>query len=77
MQLSMRINSIIGMLLIVLGLFALAYGGFQYTTREKVIDLGPLQATTESHKTIPLPPIVGGLALGAGALLLVTSAKKA
>ena len=72
----MRINAVIGVLLIVFGVFALAYGGFGYTKREKVIDLGPIQATTEEHKTVPLPPILGGAAVVAGVALLVLSTRK-
>lgn len=61
---------LIGIVLIVLGVLALAYGGFSYTTREKVVDIGPLQATALTHKTIPVAPIVGIAAL-AGGLALV------
>ncbi len=66
---------IAGIVLIVLGLFALAYGGFSYTKREKVLDLGPLQASTETHKTVPLPPIFGGIAVAAGVVLLVAGSR--
>jgi hypothetical protein len=57
--------------LIALGLVALAYQGITYTTREKAIDLGPLQVTSERTRTIPLPPIVGALALVGGVVVLV------
>ncbi len=63
-------SSTIGILLIVLGAIALAYQGFSYTTREKVIDLGPLQVSADEKHTIPLPPIVGALAIAAGAFIL-------
>ena len=63
-----------GLALIVLGLVAFAYKGITYTTREKVVDIGPVQATTKTDKTIPLPPIVGGLALGTGILLVIVGA---
>ena len=66
---------IAGIVLIVIGLFALAYGGFSYTKREKVLDLGPLQASTETHKTVPLPPIFGGIAVAAGVVLLVAGSR--
>ncbi len=66
-------RSAIGIVLIVMGAIALAYQGFSYTTREKVIDLGPIQATADKEHTIPLPPIVGGLAIAAGAILLLSS----
>jgi len=71
-----KINAVVGVLLIVFGVFALAYGGFSYTKKEKVIDLGPIQATTEEHKTVPLPPILGGAAVIAGLAVLVLGTKK-
>jgi hypothetical protein len=67
---------IAGIVLIVLGLFALAYGGFSYTSREKIIDIGPLEATAEKKETIPLPPLLGGLALAGGVVLLIAGSKK-
>ena len=66
----------IGIVLIVLGALALAYQGITYTSREKIIDIGPVQATADKQKTIPLPPIVGGLALVAGIVLVVVGARK-
>jgi hypothetical protein len=72
----MKTNIVIGIILIVLGIAALAYQGITYTTREKVIDLGPIQMTAEKEKTIPLPPIVGGLALIAGTVMLIMGSKK-
>jgi hypothetical protein len=63
----------LGIALVVLGVIALAYGGFTYTRREKVIDLGPIQASADVEHSVPLPPIVGGLALAAGAVLLFTA----
>lgn len=67
----------LGILLTMLGVVAFAYQDITYTTREKVIDLGPLQATVEKKETIPLPPIVGGLALVGGIALLVVGARRA
>ncbi len=69
-------NRIIGMILIGLGLIGLIWGGFTYTTREKVIDIGPIQATRDQTHTVPLPPIAGALALIGGIALLVVSTKK-
>ena len=69
-------NRIIGMILIGLGLIGLIWGGFTYTTREKVIDIGPIQATRDQTHTVPLPPIAGALALLGGIALLVVSTKK-
>lgn len=73
----MKPATILGLALIVLGVVAFAYQGITYTTREKVIDLGPLQATVDKKETIPLSPIVGGLALASGIALLVIGARRA
>lgn len=67
---------IVGIILIVIGVIALAYGGISYTRREKVLDIGPLEATTETRETIPLPPVLGGLALAGGIVLLVASSRR-
>jgi len=61
----------IGIILIILGALALAFGGFSYTKREKVLDLGPLQATTETHKTVPIAPIAGVVAVIGGIAMVV------
>jgi hypothetical protein len=71
----MKSASIVGILLIVLGVIALTYQGITYTTKKKVLDIGPIQATKEEHKTIPLPPILGGIALVGGIALLLTGGK--
>jgi hypothetical protein len=67
---------IAGIVLIVVGLISLAYGGITYTSREKVLDIGPIEATAERNKTVPLPPLFGGAALIAGVGLLVLGSKK-
>jgi hypothetical protein len=72
----MKPAAIFGILLIVFGLVALAYQGFTYTRREKVIDLGPIQATAERQRTVPLPPIVGIVAVAAGVALVVAGVRK-
>jgi uncharacterized membrane protein len=74
----MRINPItlVGIALIALGIVAFAYQGITYTSREKIIDVGPIQATAETKKTIPLSPLLGGLALAGGIVLVVVGAKK-
>ena len=66
---------IVAIALIVLGVIALAYQGITYTKREKVLEVGPLTATKESKETIPLPPIVGAVALVGGVALLLASAR--
>ena len=67
---------IVGIVLIVIGVIALAYGGISYTKREKVLDIGPLEATTETRETIPLPPVLGGLALAGGIVLLIAGSRR-
>jgi uncharacterized membrane protein YidH (DUF202 family) len=66
---------VIGIVLIVVGILALAMGGFSYTKEKKVLDIGPLQATTQEHKTVPLSPIVGVAALVGGIVLVVVGSK--
>lgn len=61
---------LIGIVLIVFGVLALAYGGFNYTTREKVLDIGSLQATALRQKTVPIAPIAGVAALVGGLALV-------
>lgn len=68
---------VVAIVLIALGVVALAYQGISYTTRQKNVDLGPIQVTTEKTKTIPLPPIVGALALVGGVVLLVMDRRRA
>jgi hypothetical protein len=65
----------LGLILIVLGVIALMYQGFTYTTHKKVLDVGPIQATKEEHHSIPLPPILGALALIGGVVILVSDRK--
>jgi hypothetical protein len=65
---------IVGILLIAVGLVSLAYQGITYTSRETVVNLGPIKATADTQKTIPLPPILGGLALAGGVILLLSGA---
>jgi hypothetical protein len=72
----MKPTIIIAIILIALGIAALAYQGITYTTREKVVDFGPIQVTAEKTKTIPLTPIVGAIAIVGGIVLLVTGMKK-
>ena len=71
----MKPITIVGILLIILGVVALAYQGITYTTKEKVVDLGPLKVEAKREKTIPLPPVLGGIALVGGIVLLVVSAR--
>ena len=67
---------IVAIVLIAIGVVSLAYQGITYTTREKVLEVGPIKATAEKERTIPLPPILGGLALAGGVVLLVVAARR-
>jgi uncharacterized membrane protein len=72
----MKMPMLVGILLIALGVLSFAYQGFTYTTKEKVIDIGPIQATADKEHTVPLPPILGGLALAGGVVLLMYGSKR-
>lgn len=72
----MRTYIVIGIVLIILGIVSFAYEGITFKTREKVLEVGPIEATAEKTKRIPLPPIAGGLALAGGIALLVIGARK-
>ena len=68
----MKNNSIFGVILILVGAAVLVYHGFSFTHQEKVIDIGPIKATADKTETYPIPPIIGWLAVGGGAVLLVS-----
>jgi hypothetical protein len=72
----MGTTTITAILLILVGVVALMYQGITYTKSEKLLDIGPIHATTETRKTIPLPPVVGGLALVGGILVLVLGGRR-
>jgi uncharacterized membrane protein len=72
----MKPITIIGVLLIALGVVAFAYQGITYTTNEKVVDLGPLKVEAKREKTIPLPPVLGGIALVGGIVLVIAGAHR-
>jgi uncharacterized membrane protein len=72
----MKPITIVGIVLIILGVVALAYGGFSFTTSEKVVDLGPLKVEKEKQRTVPLPPILGGLALVGGIVLVIVGSRR-
>lgn len=72
----MKPAGIVGIILIAIGIIALAYGGFSYTKREKIIDAGPLQVSADREKTIPFPPILGGICLVGGIVLVLVGNKK-
>jgi drug/metabolite transporter (DMT)-like permease len=72
----MKSITMLGILLAVLGVLALVYQGFSYTREKKVLDIGPIHATADTQEHVPLPPVLGGLALAAGAVLLAIGAKQ-
>ena len=67
---------IVGTILVIIGIVALVWGGISWTQEETIVDLGPIEATAETRETIPLPPILGGIALVAGIVLLVVPARR-
>jgi uncharacterized membrane protein YidH (DUF202 family) len=70
-DLSVTVRNLIGIALVVIGLVSLLFGGFRWTQQKTVIDVGPVKATTEEHKSLPIPPVVGALALVGGIVVLV------
>ena len=73
----MKPGTIIGIILVVIGVTGFALGGFSFTKKEKVVDLGPIEATADDKKTVPIPPLLAGLALAGGVVLVIASARKA
>jgi len=73
----MKPGTIIGIILIVIGIAGFALGGFSFTKKEKVVDLGPIEATADDKKTFPIPPLLAGIALVSGVVLVAASARKA
>jgi len=73
---TMKVPTLVGILLIVLAMIAFSYQGITYTKREKVLDIGPIEATTEKKETIPLPPILGAMALAGGVALVFVGSKR-
>jgi uncharacterized membrane protein YidH (DUF202 family) len=75
-DLNMNLRYVVGAALVVLGLVSLLLGGFRWTENKTVVDIGPLKATAEEHKTLPIPPVVGALALVGGIVLLVVPVRR-
>jgi len=71
----MKNMMIVGILLMVLGVLSLGYYGFNYTSREKIIDAGPIQISADTQKTVSIPPVIGALLLAAGAVIFFTNRK--
>jgi uncharacterized membrane protein HdeD (DUF308 family) len=72
----MKTITVFGIVLIMIGLSALVYQGITYTTRETVVDVGPIHATAEREKTFPLPPVVGIVAVAGGVALMIAGVRK-
>ncbi len=72
----MKPAGIIGIVLIVIGIISLVYGGITYTKREKVLDIGPIQATQEKEHTIPFPPLLGAVCLAGGVVLVIVGTRR-
>lgn len=66
----------VGIILIIIGVVALTLQGISYTTKEKVVDLGPVEATADDRHFIPLPPVLGGLALAGGVVLVIAGSRR-
>jgi len=73
----MRPGTVLGALLILAGVIALSLGGFSFTTRDKVAEVGPVEVTAQQRRSMPLPPLLGGLAIVGGVVLIVVGSRKA
>jgi len=73
----MRPAVIVGILLIIVGIAGLAFGGFSFTRKEKVLDVGPIEASADKKESLPVPPILGALAIVGGVVLLASRARRA
>jgi hypothetical protein len=72
----MKRTAVLGLVLVALGLLALAYQGITYRSRETIVDIGPLHATAERDRTLPLPPVLGIVAVAGGAALWIAGCRK-
>jgi drug/metabolite transporter (DMT)-like permease len=69
-------STIVGIVLIVVGVIGLAMGGFSFTRKEKVIDLGPIEATADKKESVPIPPVLGAVALISGVVLIAVGSRR-
>jgi hypothetical protein len=72
----MKPGTIIGILLIAIGVAGFALGGFSFTKKEKVLDVGPIEATADDKKTVAIPPLLAGIALAGGVILVAASSRR-
>ena len=72
----MKPAAIVGILLVIIGVIGLAYGGISYTKQTTVVDIGPIKATADTRERIPIPPVLGGIALVGGIVLIALGSKK-
>lgn len=73
----MKTATIVGIVLIILGIISLGYQGISYTTQKKIVDVGPIHATENKHHNIPVPPVVGGILLVGGIVLVFSGSHRA
>ena len=73
----MKATTIVGIILLALGILSFAAGGFSYKSNEKIIDAGPIQASAQTTKHVPISPILGGILLASGVVLLFMGNRKA
>ncbi len=72
----MRLGTLVGIVLIILGVVGLAMGGFSFTHKEKVVDLGPIDATADKKESVPIPPLLGAIAVVGGVLLVAATSRR-
>lgn len=72
----MKVATLLGIILIALGIFGFVTGGFSFTRREKVLDVGPIEATAETEDRVPISPILSGIALVGGLVLVVAGTRR-
>ena len=72
----MRLGTLVGIVLIILGVVGLAMGGFSFTHKEKVVDLGPIHATADKKESVPIPPLLGAIAVVGGVLLVAATSRR-
>jgi uncharacterized membrane protein YidH (DUF202 family) len=73
----MKLGALVGIVLIVLGIVGLAMGGFSFTRKEKVVDLGPIEATADKKESVAIPPVLGAVAIVGGVLLVAATSRRA